>query len=237
MAEWLARPQRTPRASASASATSSRRASIRSRGSCSATPTTCGRVFTAGPQRTNAGEANEILRPTLGPHSLLLLDGDEHMRERKLMLPAFHGERIDRYRQIMREATERAIAAWPAGDDFALRGHTQAITLEVIMRAVFGVEDAGAMARLRAPLKRFVDWAGHPGALVMVALLGFETRSCAGSCASATWAPSTRALRADRRAPRGARSRPARRHPLAAAARPRRGRRADDATPSCATSS
>jgi cytochrome P450 len=70
-------------------------------------------VFTAGPQRTNAGEANEILRPTLGPHSLLLLDGDEHMRQRKLMLPAFHGERIDRYRQIMREATERAIASWP----------------------------------------------------------------------------------------------------------------------------
>jgi cytochrome P450 family 135 len=67
-------------------------------------------VFTAGPQRTNAGEANEILRPTLGPHSLLLLDGDEHMRQRKLMLPAFHGERIDRYRQIMREATERAVA-------------------------------------------------------------------------------------------------------------------------------
>ena len=72
-------------------------------------------VFTAGPQRTNAGEANEILRPTLGPHSLLLLDGDEHMRQRKLMLPAFHGERIDRYRQIMREATERAIAAGVQG--------------------------------------------------------------------------------------------------------------------------
>jgi cytochrome P450 family 135 len=131
-------------------------------------------VFTAGPQRTNAGEANEILRPTLGPHSLLLLDGDEHMRQRKLMLPAFHGERIDRYREIMREATERAVASLPAGEPFALRPHTQAITLEVIMRAVFGVEDREATARLRAPLKRFVDWAGNPAALVMVALLGFE---------------------------------------------------------------
>jgi cytochrome P450 len=131
-------------------------------------------VFTAGPRRTNAGEANEILRPTLGSHSLLLLDGEEHMRERKLMLPAFHGERIERYRAIMREATERAVAAMPAGEDFALRSHTQAITLEVIMRAVFGVEDAAAMARLGVPLKRFVDWAGHPGALAMVAVLGFE---------------------------------------------------------------
>jgi cytochrome P450 len=131
-------------------------------------------VFTAGPERTNAGEANEILRPTLGAHSLLLLDGQEHMRERKLMLPAFHGERIERYRAIMREATERAVAAMPAGEEFALRSHTQAITLEVIMRAVFGVQDAAAMARLGVPLKRFVDWAGHPGALAMVALLGFE---------------------------------------------------------------
>jgi cytochrome P450 len=131
-------------------------------------------VFTAGPQRTNAGEANEILRPTLGSHSLLLLDGEEHMRQRKLMLPAFHGERVERYRAIMREATERAVAAMPAGEGFALRSHTQAITLEVIMRAVFGIEDAAAMARLGVPLKRFVDWAGNPGALVMVALLGFE---------------------------------------------------------------
>jgi cytochrome P450 len=131
-------------------------------------------VFTAGPGRTNAGEANEILRPTLGSHSVLLLDGEEHLRQRKLMLPAFHGERIDRYRDIMREATERAIASWPPGEAFALRPHTQAITLEVIMRAVFGVEDAAAMARLGVPLKRFVDWAGNPGALVMVAVLGFE---------------------------------------------------------------
>jgi cytochrome P450 family 135 len=131
-------------------------------------------VFTAGPQRTNTGEANEILRPTLGPHSLLLLDGDEHMRQRKLMLPAFHGERIDRYRDIMREATERAIASWPVGEPFSLRPHTQAITLEVIMRAVFGVEGGAAMGRLRTPLKRFVDWAGNPAALVMVATLGFE---------------------------------------------------------------
>jgi cytochrome P450 family 135 len=131
-------------------------------------------VFTAGPERTNAGEANEILRPTLGAHSLLLLDGEEHMRQRKLMLPAFHGERVEHYRAIMREATERAVAAMPAGEAFALRSHTQAITLEVIMRAVFGVEDADAMARLGVPLKRFVDWAGNPGALVMVAVLGFE---------------------------------------------------------------
>ena len=129
-------------------------------------------VFTAGPQRTNAGEANEILRPTLGSHSLLLLDGQEHLRQRKLMLPAFHGERIERYGEIMRQATERAVASWPSRRPFALRPHTQAITMEVIVRAVFGVDDAHAMARLREPLRRMLDWAGNPAPLLLVAMIG-----------------------------------------------------------------
>jgi cytochrome P450 len=131
-------------------------------------------VFTAGPQRTNAGEANAVLRPTLGSHSLLLLDGEEHLRQRKLMLPAFHGERIERYRQIMRDATERAVASWRTGEPFALRPHTQAITFEVIVRAVFGVDDADAMARLREPLRRMLDWAGNPAPLLLVAVVGPE---------------------------------------------------------------
>jgi cytochrome P450 family 135 len=129
-------------------------------------------VFTAGPQRVNAGEANAILRPTLGSHSLLLLDGEEHLRQRKLMLPAFHGERVDRYREIMREATERAAASWSVGEAFALRPHTQAITLEVIMRAVFGLEEEASVARLREPLRRMLDWAGNPAALLIVATVG-----------------------------------------------------------------
>jgi cytochrome P450 family 135 len=129
-------------------------------------------VFTAGPERVNAGEANAILRPTLGSHSLLLLDGEEHMRQRKLMLPAFHGERVERYREIMREATERAVASWAVGEAFALRPHTQAITLEVIMRAVFGLEEEAAVARLREPLRRMLDWAGNPAALLIVAVVG-----------------------------------------------------------------
>ena len=119
-------------------------------------------VFSAGPRRTNAGEANEILRPTLGSRSVLLLDGEEHLRQRKLMLPAFHGERMLRYREIMRAATERAIAAWPRGEPFALRPHTQAITLEVIMRAVFGLHGEQAMGRLRTPLQRLVEWTADP---------------------------------------------------------------------------
>jgi cytochrome P450 len=151
-------------------------------------------VFTAGPQRTNAGEANAVLRPTLGSHSLLLLDGEEHLRQRKLMLPAFHGERIDGYREIMRAATERVIASWPSGEAFALRPHAQAITLEVIVRAVFGVQDAAAMARLRAPLKRLLDWAGEPAALFMLAVLGPDNRIVRRLLADRYLGPVDRAL-------------------------------------------
>jgi cytochrome P450 len=129
-------------------------------------------VFTAGPKRTNAGEANDILRPTLGAHSLLLLDGDEHLRQRKLMLPAFHGERIERYRAIMRAATERAVASWPADEPFALRPHTQAITLEVIVRAVFGLEGEADTARLRVLLGRMLAYLTSRPALLILATLG-----------------------------------------------------------------
>jgi cytochrome P450 len=73
----------------------------------------------------------------------------------------------------MREATERVVASWPVGEPFALRPHAQAITLEVIMRAVFGLgEEETAVARLREPLRRMLDWAGNPAALLVVAAVG-----------------------------------------------------------------
>ena len=75
-----------------------------------ADPAAIREVFTAPADLMHAGDANEILRPMLGPSSVLLLDGAEHMHQRKLMLPAFHGERLRRYREIMVEATERVLA-------------------------------------------------------------------------------------------------------------------------------
>ena len=129
-------------------------------------------VFTAPPDLVHAGEANVILRPTLGSHSVLLLDGAEHMHQRKLMLPAFHGARLDRYRAIMVQATERALAAWPAGEPIALRPHAQAITLEVIVRAVFGVHEGAAHERLRALLSGVLDRLTRFRRLVLVATVG-----------------------------------------------------------------
>jgi cytochrome P450 len=109
-----------------------------------ANPALVKELFTTPPERAHAGEANAtVLEPALGPNSVLTLDDAPHMRQRKLLLPPFHGERIERYRELIREVTRREMESWPVGESFALRPHTQRITLAVIMRAVFGVHDAG----------------------------------------------------------------------------------------------
>ena len=105
----------------------------------------------ARPTQFHAGEANAtVLEPALGPNSVLTLDDAPHMQQRKLLLPPFHGERIQRYGELMREVTLREMESWPVGEPFALRPHTQRITLAVIMRAVFGVHDEERLDSLRA---------------------------------------------------------------------------------------
>ena len=92
------------------------------------------------------------LRPIVGPRSVLLLEGAEHLSRRRLMLPPFHGGRMRAYEPTVREATEREVARWPVDRPFAVHPSMQAITLEVILRAVFGVADAERRERLRARL-------------------------------------------------------------------------------------
>ncbi len=106
-------------------------------------------VFQADPENMRAGEANAVLGPLLGAHSLLLLDGKAHLKERRLLMPSFHGESVRRYEQRMVEITERAIERWPVGRPFPVRDSMQAITLEVILRVVFGVTDPARLAALR----------------------------------------------------------------------------------------
>jgi cytochrome P450 family 135 len=107
-----------------------------------ADPSTVKRVFTGDPAQFHAGEANAtVLEPALGPNSVLTLDGAEHLRQRKLLLPPFHGESVVRYGELIREITERDMETWPVGVPFSIRPHTQRITLGVILRAVFGVRD------------------------------------------------------------------------------------------------
>jgi cytochrome P450 len=108
-------------------------------------------VFTGDATTLHAGEANTLaLGDALGEHSLLTLDEDRHMSQRKLLLPPFHGESVRRYAEVMVEATAREVASWPVGEEIELRPRMQAITLEVILRAVFGVRDGDRMDLFRA---------------------------------------------------------------------------------------
>jgi cytochrome P450 len=107
-------------------------------------------VFTGDSATFHAGEANTLaLGDALGEHSLLTLDEDRHLSQRKLLLPPFHGESVRRYVEVMAEATEREVARWPAGKEIELRPRMQAITLDVILRAVFGVRDDERMNLFR----------------------------------------------------------------------------------------
>ncbi|MFN8152024.1 MAG: cytochrome P450 [Solirubrobacterales bacterium] len=117
-------------------------------------------VFTGDPDLLHAGAGNISLEPLLGPSSVLLVDGDEHLRQRRLLLPPFHGERMRGYGVVMDEVAERHVAAWPRDRTFPLLPSMQAITLEVIMRAVFGFEDAERRERIGAPLRRVLDAVG-----------------------------------------------------------------------------
>jgi cytochrome P450 len=113
-------------------------------------------LFTTSPEQAHAGEANAtVLEPALGPNSVLTLDEAPHMRQRKLLLPPFHGERIERYGELIREVTLREMESWPVGQPFALRPHTQRITLAVIMRAVFGVHDEERLVRFEHLIETF----------------------------------------------------------------------------------
>ena len=115
-------------------------------------------MFTGPPEQFHAGEANAtVLEPALGPNSVLTLDEKPHMRQRKLLLPPFHGEQIHRYGETMREATLREMESWPVGEPFALRPHAQRITLAVIMKAVFGVHDERRLARFERLIERFSE--------------------------------------------------------------------------------
>jgi len=115
------------------------------------------RLLAADPAVSHAGEGNRFLTPLMGVRSLFALDEAEHMRERKLMLPAFHGERVRVYGELIREVTEAETARWPTGEPFQLLGAMRRITLRVIARAVFGIDDPERLGELEAQLNRLLD--------------------------------------------------------------------------------
>lgn len=132
------------------------------------------RVFTAPAEamRPGAGEANPLLGPLLGPRSVMLLDEPDHMRNRKFMLPSFHGDRMRGYGEMMVEVASREIAGWPVGEPFALWPRMQSVSMEVVMRAVFGDTDSQELDELRTLLRRLTDWLNDPRRLTLLTTFG-----------------------------------------------------------------
>jgi cytochrome P450 len=135
-------------------------------------PETVKQVFTGDPRVFHAGEGNQILRPILGDNSVLVLDEKPHIAQRKLLLPPFHGERMQGYAATMSEIAAREIESWPTGTPYKLRPRMQAITLEIILETVFGLHGGERMDALRIALRDFLDLTTNPALLLPVVLAG-----------------------------------------------------------------
>jgi cytochrome P450 len=127
-------------------------------------------LFTAKPEQAPSLTGESPLLPIVGPNSVLTAIGPRHMRQRRLLLPPFHGEAIESYAQMITDAAEREIGRWPVGRAFALAPRMQAITLDVIMAGIFGVEDrperGSAEHRLRFATRQLVAASTKPLAQV-----------------------------------------------------------------------
>jgi cytochrome P450 len=129
-------------------------------------------LFQGSNDQLHAGEANALLGPVLGERSVLLLDGAEHLRHRRLMLPPFHGARMQSYAQTMRTAADLEIDSWPVGEPFALLPTMRSLTLRVIVEAVFGYGPGPEQDRLKAGLSAMVEPLSEPRGLPLMLLLG-----------------------------------------------------------------
>ena len=126
-------------------------------------PQAIAQVFTANPELFEVGQqSNAPVRVILGDNSLVLLDGKEHRRQRKLLMPPFHGERMTNYGQIMVEVTKDVISQWQVGQTICLRDYTQEISLRIILRTIFGIDRGEKYDRLKAILVDFLSIFNSP---------------------------------------------------------------------------
>jgi len=125
-------------------------------------------VFTDDGETLAAGQFNQSLAPLLGETSVLMADGKAHIRKRKLLLPPFHGERMQAYGAAMIELTERALAGLPRGTPVAIHPVMQEITLRVIVRTVFGVAEGPRFEDMVARTARILELGAWPPLLIPI---------------------------------------------------------------------
>jgi cytochrome P450 len=119
-------------------------------------------VYQAPPDVLHPGSGARVLEPIVGSNSILLLDGDAHMSQRKLMLPAFHGERMEALSDLVAEVTEREVAGWSGAAELELHPLMQKLTLEIILRAVFGIDPGERLETARHRLGSLLAFGDHP---------------------------------------------------------------------------
>jgi cytochrome P450 len=123
-------------------------------------------IFTAPPDVLHPGEGARVLEPVVGSKSVILLDERAHLEQRKLMLPAFHGERMEALTGLLEAVVDQEIERWPTGEPIALHPRLQAVTLEVILRAVFGLEPGPRLDTLRRNLTELLEFGTKPISMV-----------------------------------------------------------------------
>lgn len=128
------------------------------------------KIFTGDPALMHAGDVARLLQPVVGRRSVLVLDEDEHIAERRLLLPPFHGERVGHYADVISEVAREELTRWPTGETLELHPRMQAVTLEVIVRLVFGAERESVRSELRGALGALMDATGRSVAFQVPAL-------------------------------------------------------------------
>jgi cytochrome P450 len=119
-------------------------------------------VLAADPEVLEPGAGAEVIEPVVGPRSIGLMDGAEHLAERRLLSPPLHGERVEAMEATMRVAAERAIAAWPASEPLALHPPLQRLSLEIAMRTLLGLgDDDQRLAPLREAIAEMLAWSAR----------------------------------------------------------------------------
>jgi cytochrome P450 len=119
-------------------------------------------ILTADPAQFHSGQGNGVLRYLLGDNSITLLDGDRHERQRRLLIPPFHGDRLRTYSQLICDITQEVTDEWTIGKPFAVRPPMQEITLRVILGAVFGLDEGERFQQLRQLLNLVLEALGTP---------------------------------------------------------------------------
>src|SRR5215217_960459 len=130
-------------------------------------PDSIRRIFTAGPEVLQGGSSSTVLEPFAGPSSILVLSGPEHLRQRRLMLPPFHGDALARWRETMAALAHQELDRWTPGVPIRAHRRMQVLTLELILRVVFGTGDT----ELRDAIRRTLDMTTSLPRLVAMSLV------------------------------------------------------------------